>query len=397
MEAAQIICEQDPQPPSRVLMESTQLDSPVGARRVKGDLDNIVLMAMRKEPSLRYTSVAAVSADVQAYLTGHSIQARTATWRYRGGKFVRRHRVGVSIAALIVLALIGFSVGMGLMARRADQARRIAEQQRLAARREADFLAGIFEAAAPEQAKGSEITARELLDESAKRVQDGEMAATPDVQATLLYNLGEAYEDLGLNDRAQPMLERSYALRKKLFGESNVDVAQTGNALAHAYRMGGNYAKAEPLFRQALEAAQTAPGDHTQVVAKMLTDLGFCLYSESRDSEAESFFRKSLIVYGKGDNSDAAIARSLLAQVLDRRGALSDAWQLANEGLEMVQRLEGPSFHLAITRHILAGVLRDMGNLQEAENVERQTLELWRKVGGSHVDVFHRQPGCDSA
>ncbi len=384
--AAQIICEQDPEPPSRVLTESTQVDAPVAARRVKGDLDNIVLMAMRKEPALRYTSVAALSGDVQAYLTGHSVQARTATWRYRGGKFVRRHRVGVSIAALTALALIGFSAGMGLLAKRADQARRVAEQQRLAARQEADFLAGIFDAAAPTTAARSQITARELLDQSARRI-GSETVATPDVQATLLSDLGSAYEQLGLNDQAQPLLDRAYNLRRKAPGGQNIDFARTAEDLAQAYRMGGHYTRAEELFREALGIAQKAPGENTEFIAKLYTDLGFCLYSESKDSEAEPLFRKSLVLYGKGDSSDAAITRCLLAQVLDRRGDLSGAWRLANEGAEIVERLEGPSFHLAITHHILSGILRDMGNLQEAEKLERQTLELWRRVGGGHIDV----------
>lgn len=385
MEAAQIICEQDPEPPSRVLTGNPVVSTPVAARQVKGDLDNIVLMAMRKEPSLRYTSVAALSGDVQAYLTGHSVKARTATWRYRGGKFVRRHKVAVSIAALAGLALIGFSTGMGLLARRADQARRIADQQRLAARQEADFLNGIFDAAAPTTAKGSQITARELLDQSAKRI-GSEMAATPDVQATLLSDLGSAYEQLGLNDQAQPVLERAYSVRRKTSGET-IDFAKTAEELAQAYRMGGHYPRAEALFREALQAAQKAPGDNTVFIARLYTDLGFCLYSESEDSEADSFFRKALALDPGYDDSDGAITRSLLAQTLDRQGHLADAWQLGNQAAETVSRLEGPSFHLAITRHILSGILRDMGNLREAEKVERQNLELWRKVGGGHIDV----------
>jgi tetratricopeptide (TPR) repeat protein len=170
------------------------------------------------------------------------------------------------------------------------------------------------------------VTARELLDQSAKRI-DNEPTSTPDVQATLLYNLGEAYEQLGLNDQALPLQERAYALRKKLFGDRSLAVAVTANPLAHAYRMGGHYAQAEPLFRQALQTAQRAPGNNTSLVAKLLTDLGFCLYSESKDSEAESLFRKSLILNPKPDNGDGAITRSLLAQVLDREGDLADAWE----------------------------------------------------------------------
>jgi serine/threonine-protein kinase len=387
LEAAQIICEQEPEPPSRAAAAMPD-SAPHDARRLRGDLDNIVLMAIRKEASRRYRSVAALSGDVEAYLKGQPIQARNDTWGYRGGKFVRRHKLAVAMAILAVLALIGFSTGMGLLARRATDERRIADEQRQAAQREADFLAGIFNASTPEAANGSEVTARELLDQSAKRI-DSELNTTPDVQATLLFNLGVAYSQLGLNDQAQPLLKRSYVIRGKLFGDGSLIVATTANALAHTYRMGGHYTEAEALFRQALLTAQKAPADHTLIIAKMLNDLAFCLYSESQDSEAESLFRKSLVLNPKPDNGDGAITRSLLAQVLDRKGDLSGAWQFANEAVEILERVEGPSFHLAITRHILAGVYRDGGDLVTAESVERDALALWRKVGGGHVDVAY--------
>jgi eukaryotic-like serine/threonine-protein kinase len=388
LQVAQIVCEELPEPPSRAITGRPDLSVPDAVRRVKGDLDNIVLMAMRKEPSRRYTSAAAFSADVEAYLTGYSVQARSDSWRYRAGKFVRRHKVAVPMAILAILGLVAFSVGMGLLAQRANRERRIADAQRLAAQHEAAFLTRIFDAATPATSKGSEVTVRELLDQSAKRI-DTEFNATPEVQATLLYNLGDAYSQLGLDDQAQPLMERAYVLRRKLFGDESLIVATTADGLAHSYRMGGHYDKADMLFRQALETAQRAPGDNTQLVAKMLTDLAFCLYSESQDSEAELLFKKSLVLNPELDDSDGAITRSLLAQVLDRRGNLLDALQLGNQSVEILERLEGPTFHLAIARHILAGILRDTGNLLQAEKLERETLELWRKVGGNHVDVAY--------
>ena len=107
--------------------------------------------------------ISALAGDVQAYLTGYPVHARTDTWKYRTGKFVRRHKAAASAAVIVALALIGFSVGMGLLAKRATRERR-------AAQRESQFLKGIFDAATPEQAHGRQITARELLDQGAKHV-----------------------------------------------------------------------------------------------------------------------------------------------------------------------------------------------------------------------------------
>jgi hypothetical protein len=173
-----------------------ELAVPDAARTLSGDLDNIVLMAMRKEPSRRYVSVAAFANDVKAYLTGYPVHARTDTWKYRSGKFVRRHKAAAAAAAIVTLALIGFSIGMGLLAKRATR-------ERLTAQRESQFLEGIFEAATPDRARGQQITARELLDQGAKRV-DRELAADPGLQGTMLYNIGRAYSALGLYDQAEP-------------------------------------------------------------------------------------------------------------------------------------------------------------------------------------------------
>jgi eukaryotic-like serine/threonine-protein kinase len=102
-----------------VIAANPELAAPDAARTVSGDLDNIVLMAMRKEPARRYVSVSALAADVKAYLTGYPVNARTDTWKYRSGKFVRRHKIAVAAALIVALALVGFSIGMGLLAKRA--------------------------------------------------------------------------------------------------------------------------------------------------------------------------------------------------------------------------------------------------------------------------------------
>jgi tetratricopeptide (TPR) repeat protein len=176
-----------------------------------------------------------------------------------------------------------------------------------------------------------------------------------------------------------------------LVGLKSFDAAIAANALGHAYQEVGSYAQADRLLRQSLEAAQQAPGDHAAAVSKMQTDLGFFLWLESRDSESIAWFRKSLAFNPRPDEPEGAITRSLLSQVLERQGNLTEAWQLATQARDLVARREGPSFNLAITRHIVANFLRDRGDLQGAERAERENLALWRKVGGGHIDVLYAE------
>ncbi len=379
-EMIRVICEQDPEPPSVAIAANGSLAAPGASEKLGGDLDNIVLMAMRKEPARRYVSVAALAGDVQAYLTGYPVHARTATWKYRSEKFVRRHKAAASAAAIVAMALIGFSIGMGLLAKRATQ-------ERLAAQREAQFLQGIFEAATPQETHGQEITARELLEHGAQRV-DHELAGDPGLQATMLLNIGHAYISLGAYDKAEPLLERAYALRKKSLGEENTDVADALMAWAQSLRLQGEYTKAEPLYRQALVTYQKKLGEHTYPVLQSYAALGECLYLENRDGEAEPLLRKAL---AGGRELDVDAARNYLALLLERKGNYPEALQLLRESVDFQLRESGAdSPGYALSLHNLAGALIDAGDLAGAETTERQALKLQRKLlGNHHPDVAY--------
>jgi eukaryotic-like serine/threonine-protein kinase len=374
-EMARIICEQDPEPPSFVSARNAELAAPDAARTLSGDLDNIVLMAMRKEPARRYVSVAALASDVKAYLTGYPVRARTATWNYRSTKFVSRHKAAVSAAAIVTLALIAFSIAMGLLAKRATR-------ERLSAQRESQFLKGIFEAATPDQARGRQITARELLDQGAKRT-DRELGADPSLQGTMLDNIGRAYLALGLYDQAESLLERAYRLRKKSLGDGNADVADTLFQLATSIRLQGQFQKAEPLFRQALAIQQKKLGAQSPDVLQSLAALGECLYLENRDQEAEPLLRSALALDRK--LNVGAGERNYLALLLERKGSYPEALQLLRESVDVDRRMAGEdSTRFAASLHNLAGGLIDAGDLTGAETTERQALELRRKILGNH-------------
>ncbi|HEY4841740.1 MAG TPA: serine/threonine-protein kinase [Terriglobales bacterium] len=377
-EMVRIICEQNPQPPSVVSAANAELAAPDAARKLSGDLDNIVLMAMRKEPARRYVSVAAFANDIKAHLAGYPVHARTDTWRYRSGKFVRRHKAAVSAAVIVTVALIGFSIGMGLLAKRATR-------ERLTAQRESQFLEGIFEAATPEQAHGQQITARELLDQGAKRV-DRELAGDPELQGAMLDNIGRAYLSLGLYGQAEPLLERAYALRRKSLGDRNPNVAEILWAWADSVRLQGQYQKAEPLFRQALSIREKTLGEHSSAVLESLAGLGECLYLENRDAEAEPVLRRALALDRELKNDSGS--RIYLALLLERKGDYPEALQLLRETVEIQRRIDpnGPDF--ANSLHNLAGALIDAGDLTGAEATEREDLALRRKIlGDNHPDL----------
>src|SRR5262249_11496669 len=158
-------------------------------KKLKTDLDHIVMRAMRKEPERRYASAAELSADVSAFIQGYPVLARTGDWGYRAGKFVRRHKVVVAVATALAVSLAALRTGMAIPTARANN-------ERLGAEHTAKFLADMFRAATPREARGRTISARELLDRGVGRV-DKELAGEPTIQASLLYSIADAYSQLG--------------------------------------------------------------------------------------------------------------------------------------------------------------------------------------------------------
>jgi serine/threonine-protein kinase len=369
------ICEVDPKPPSSIAVNGA------AQRELKGDLDRIVLIAMRKEPERRFPSAAALANDVSAYLHGYPVVAHGGGWRYHGAKLVRRHKLIVASLALLALSLTGFSAGMAMLMQRANR-------ERLRAERAAAFLADMFRAATPQEARGRTVTARELLDRGADRV-DKELTREPEVQASLLYSIADAYSRLGVYDRARDLAQRSYSVRARVMGFRDTSTADSLFLFANATRLKGDYANAEPLFREALDIRRMRLGENSKVVADTLSFLGECLFLEGKDQEAEAKLREALAIFQMHGANSGSAARDYLARLLERKGDYLEATRLLTEALEIDRRTEGtdsPSYTIAL--HNLAGALRRLGDLYAAEAKLNESLATERRVlGNNHPDL----------
>ena len=365
-EIARLICEQTPPAP--------------GADR---DLDTIVLMALRKEPERRYASVGQFSADIKAYLDGYPLVARTATWSYRSATFVRRHKLAAAGVALFAVALAGFVVAMGILAKRADQARQTAQ-------RESEFLAGMFQAATPEKARGETVTARTLLDRGAARI-DRDLAGEPQAHASLLETIAEAYRSLGLFDDSLTLARRSLEVAKKNLGPASPEAAAGTELLAELYRDKGEYAKAEPLLRGLIAAKTAAMGATSPATAQVMAELGECLYWEGKDAEARALLEKTLAIDRKNGPDYGADTRNYLALTLERSADFEQAHLLLEEAVEIRRRRQGVSSpEYAISLNNLGSSLIDRGDLSGAEAKLREGLAIERRVlGDGHPNLVY--------
>ena len=359
-------------------------------RKLSGDLDNILLMALRKEPSRRYASVGRLSEDLRRYREGEVVTARRDTFGYRAGKFVRRHKVAVGAAATVFAVIIGLAATMTAQAVRLARQRDEISTERDKAVQVRSLLEDIFEGSDPEQSRGETVTARELLDKGAVRVM-GKLRSEPETQAALALTIGKVYLSLGLHDRAEPLLRQSLSQREQLHGPDHADVAESLQALAVLDQDRGDLASAESHQRRALAIQRRTLGDRDRKVGDTLTDLSVTLLGLARYADAEGVIREALEIHRSVPGDDEAVAYDLnnLASVLRRSGRLEEAERVYRDALAVARKVFGPA-HPQLTRTInnLAVTLMDRGNLASAEPLMREALAMTRKLYGSeHPDV----------
>ncbi|MGH6631693.1 MAG: protein kinase domain-containing protein, partial [Burkholderiales bacterium] len=235
-EIERTVCDTNIEEPSKVVSRMTGPLTRL-SRALAGDLDNIVLTAMRKEPERRYQSVEQFSEDIRRYLAGMPVMACKDTFGYRSGKFVRRHKAGVAILALLAILAVVMTIQAARIARERDRA----NQEAATAEAVTQSLVAMFEVADPGKARGNVITARELLDQGAEKVVR-ELKHQPAVQAKLLDTIGGLYQSIGLYDREQPLLEEALRLRRQRLGNEHAEVAASLSHLGEAARLKGDYA-----------------------------------------------------------------------------------------------------------------------------------------------------------
>jgi serine/threonine protein kinase/Tfp pilus assembly protein PilF len=400
-EIERAICEKDPSPPSetvsaeelpesKLIAESRGTSAKRLRRSLSGDLDNIVLMAMRKEPERRYASAEQLAGDIQRFLEGMPVIARRDTVSYRTAKFVKRHWLPVSAAAAAAFIVIAFSVttyeqSVRIAAERdrAAQQRERAEHERARAEEVSSFLVNLFKLSDPGENRGNQVTARELLDSGAKRLQTG-LQDQPATKAALLSTVGTVYDSLGQYQDALPLLDESLHLQAQSQDPSRVDtLLELGRARIGA----GELAAAEAPLQEALRIAQRDAGATSVQTGHSLWSLGMLRFEQGRNTEAKGLYIRSLSVLedSRAPQTDVSAALSDLAKVY----VLEQQWVLAKQtheqALEIDRRVLGDDHpRVAFRLENLAIVAQNMGDLKLAETLYVDALKRQEHIYGDH-------------
>jgi len=380
--------DRDPTRPSVVVAEGEippgLPPSPERARRrLRGDLDTIVLTALHRDLDRRYGSAEALARDVERHLDGRPVEARPDRVGYRMAKFVRRNRVGVAVAAAFALLLMGSSVLLALQARRVTRERDLAEAERAKAEQVSEFLVGVFEANDPSAAQGVEMTAGEILSRGARRIET-DLVDQPEVRATVLDAIGGAYQNLGVYDSAAVVYDRSLKLREESLGTDHPDTYLSLARAGTIARLQGRLDDAVSLHRRALEGRRAYFGPAHRDVASSLSALGLAVRQNGDDDEAEQLYREALRIQREVLEPDAEdIARTLnnLSGIYDARGMADSAMALLEESIA-IRRAGLGTEHLdfAISVNNLATAYENAGRYEEAEALYRQSLALRERL-----------------
>ncbi len=439
------VCNKQPLPPSRAVAEHQPGEEPTegsgqgdesrwltpeavanpGARdprtlkrRLRGDLDAIVLKALRKEPESRYPSMERFADDLRRHLDGYPVSARRRTLAYLAGKYARRHLLQLATAAAMIVMLIGFTVLLVRQLGRTGVERDRAEHERDRAEQVSDFLIDLFRAAEPDRTS-VEPSVRSLVDAGRRRLER-ELEDVPEVRADLLNTLGQVYDRLGHFAAAGETLDASLETLRQLHPGDHADIARALNDLAvQAYRRGdysrserysreciwmrrrlgldndlikprsnlaavlrlrGRLDEAAELYLKGLEQRRARWGDHHANVAVSLSNLGITRYLAGDFDAAEPLLKEALeIRLSAFEPGSAKVASVLghLARLHHARGELDAAENLYGEALEIRRRRLGPDhLRVAVLEKDLAALVLERGDVDTAGIVLSHALSV---------------------
>ncbi len=335
------------------------------SRRLRGDLDTLLLKALQKEPAQRYASVEALAQDLQRYLEGRPIHARPQRTLYRLRKYLGRHRWGVALGALCVLALAALAV---LALWQMQQARReIARAQAMQ-----DFTIGLFDRAA--SVRHGSFDVRQLLATGQQR-GEAELADQPLPLADLEGVIGRLRIGMGDYQLALQTLDRQRALLEQVEEVPPVlqleAVTQRGRALRMLGRSRECVAHMTPMRALAVEQRQLLPSQ----VAEYHAQLGRCQQLLGYRDEARDAFGLALSLRRSVLHDATGTAESLadLAALDNDEGHAQAALSGYRQALALLQARTSERHPQRVTlRRHLGETLAAQGDLEAAE----QTLHI---------------------
>jgi serine/threonine protein kinase/Tfp pilus assembly protein PilF len=407
--------------------ERRKTDPALMRKELKGDLDWIIMKAMDKDRTRRYASASELAADIERHLRHEPVSAGPPGMSYRLKKYVRRHKLGVAAASLILLALLAGIAGTSAGLIKATRAEKKAREEAQTAEQVTEFLVNLFKVSDPSEARGNSITAREILEKGAEKIET-DLLGQPAIQSRMMETIGQVYQSLGLFSLAEPLLKKSLETRRSALGENHYLTAASMINLAWLYISMRRTGEAETLVQDGIRILETVLPEDNFLLARGLVMLGMiqrdrgelapardnlvralaiCEKTLGPDHEftsyplyhlgwlhkltgeydkAEKYYERAYSVMKKAlgpDHPSVLWCLNDMAVVADNKGDFEKSKELYTEALTSGEKIYGPEHPFLAALFNNLGILHlKLGEYQEAESCYRRSLAIREKAFG---------------
>jgi len=342
-QAERIIEGQQPRRPSLAALHSSAPSIPISPASW-ADLDVLCLTAIQKDIERRYGSAEAMVRDVDHFLRAEPLEARPDSRGYRLGKFARRNKKPLSIAALVFTAIAGLAL---FFTWRLTNARNAALGSEARTQRVQQFTLNLFDGGDALAGPAQNLRVVNLLDRGVQQANN--LNKDPALQAELFQTLGNAYQKLGDLARADSLLSSALSVRRMHAASNHAAISSSLVALG-ILRIGQAKLKdGERLIRDGLEQAKlSSPADQAAV----------------------------------------AKATYALGKVLEARGSYADAIPVLEQSVKLESASPSATTELATSLHELAGTHFYLGHYDVSDSLNRRALAIHRQLfGDRHPSV----------
>lgn len=398
-------------------------------KKLKGDLDTIIMKALRIEPDRRYRTSDQLVDDIERHLNHLPIAAQSDSMSYRVNKFVKRHRIGVILSAISLIFGFGFIFMLLYQNSQIKAERALAITERDKAIEVSAFLEELFAASDPAfgTTRADTLRVKNYLAHGAYYVRR-DLNTQPAVQAQMLNVLGSVNMELGLLEESESLLEESMDIRASLFTGDHPDIAESMNSigellhksdkleeakqyltdaldmrlrlfeythadvgksyttLANLVNTKGDFKRAEELYRLAIEVFTELYGQYHKKTGAATANLATVLQRQGKIAHAELMHMQAIEIYDQVlDSNHPLIATSSnnLAQLFSEQGKFGDAELHAKRALAIRKELYGDEHPETLSSlNNVASILADIGKIDEAKKMYLRSLELRKKVHG---------------
>jgi eukaryotic-like serine/threonine-protein kinase len=419
----------DPAPSRNIhsLTEARQMTPMRLQARLSGDLDSILMRALRKEALHRYSSVEQFANDLRRHLAREAVFARQGNWVYYAQRFARRHTLGVSAAVGFIVMLTTALIFMSVQNKRIAEQRDAANREKQTSEAVANFMVNVFNASDPLTVQDRKVTATELLETSAEKIHK-DLAQQPAVKAQLLEAIGRSYKSQGLAGRGVELIAEALAIRRRIEGPDSPSVAITLKLLGEAqfyhhelndamksldearamlerngqmassdyadtiFCLGrveyerGNTQQSQQYIEEALPLLRKAYGLQHIEVGAALTALSYVYQWQGEYGAMEATARQVVQLYQTALpelHPDRLQAESLLAESIFNAGRIAEATPLIEKNFASRKKIYGEtSSGIADSLPLLIELRRAQNNPTDAESLARQAVALKLKLLG---------------